>query len=98
MKGTWYFYVLADINQRLYAGCSPDPIRRLQQHNGQLPGGAHTTRTGRPWRIVYSEVRLDRSSAMRAEREFKRMNRPEKLVWLKVCRVDLANSIDPPTS
>ena len=40
--------------QRTYVGFTAcaSPWRRLAQHNGELVGGAATTATGRPWRVV----------------------------------------------
>ncbi|KAM0787894.1 hypothetical protein ACM66B_003944 [Microbotryomycetes sp. NB124-2] len=39
-----------------YIGSTPDPPRRIKQHNGLIQGGAFKTRYGRPWEqemIVY---------------------------------------------
>ncbi|EOD37607.1 hypothetical protein EMIHUDRAFT_225154 [Emiliania huxleyi CCMP1516] len=36
---------------RTYVGASPDPVRRLRQHNGELSGGGAPA-AGRPWRIL----------------------------------------------
>lgn len=53
----WFVYVLLSSGgsreraRRSYVGISLDPARRLLQHNGELPGGAKSTRGGRPWRI-----------------------------------------------
>lgn len=42
----WYFYLLQNQNCT-YAGVSPDPQRRLRQHNKELKGGAKYT-TSKP--------------------------------------------------
>jgi predicted GIY-YIG superfamily endonuclease len=45
----WYFYLIEN-NGFTYAGVSPDPIRRLRQHNGEIKGGAkYTTSKGSGW-------------------------------------------------
>lgn len=46
----WHFYIIAN-NGCTYAGVSPDPTRRLRQHNGEIKGGAkYTTSKGKGWR------------------------------------------------
>ena len=49
----WCVYLLiAKDNRRTYIGASNDPERRLRCHNGELSGGAKSTRDNRPWRHV----------------------------------------------
>lgn len=48
----WLVYVLLSSNgRRTYVGITNDVERRLAQHNGELPGGAKSTRAGRPWSV-----------------------------------------------
>tara|TARA_B100001093_G_C26222181_1_gene756629 strand:- start:78 stop:482 length:405 start_codon:yes stop_codon:yes gene_type:complete len=49
---SWIFYIIKNDNCT-YAGVSPDPIRRLRQHNGEIKGGAkYTTSKGAGWKHV----------------------------------------------
>ena len=43
----WLFYIIRNGN-RTYAGVSPDPVRRLRQHNKELAGGAKYTTAHAP--------------------------------------------------
>ncbi len=52
MSSCWTVYVLVSLwSERTYVGVTNDLKRRLDQHNGVLPGGAKATRAGRPWRV-----------------------------------------------
>ena len=48
----WIFYIIIN-NKCTYAGVSPDPIKRLRKHNGEICGGAkYTTSKGPGWKHV----------------------------------------------
>jgi putative endonuclease len=48
----WLVYVLLSSDEtRTYVGVTVELERRVDQHNGALPGGAKSTRAGRPWRV-----------------------------------------------
>ena len=48
----WSFYIIYNGNAT-YAGVSPDPIRRLRQHNSEIKGGAkYTTSRGSGWQHI----------------------------------------------
>ena len=45
----WHFYLIRN-GGCTYAGVSPDPVRRLRQHNSEIKGGAkYTTSKGPGW-------------------------------------------------
>ena len=49
----WFFYIIYN-NNFTYAGVSPDPKRRLKQHNGEMSGGAkYTTSKGTEWAVKH---------------------------------------------
>ena len=65
----------------LYTGWTTDPTRRARQHN--RGAGARYTRTHGPVRLVYVEDQPDRSSAMRRERQIKRLTHAQKLALIQ---------------
>ncbi len=59
-----------------YCGYTSDLNRRIEEHNSGR--GSKYTRARRPVRLVYSEERETRSSAMKREAEIKKFSRKEK--------------------
>lgn len=52
MSTDWKCYLIENQGST-YVGVSPDPVRRLRQHNGEISGGAkYTTSKGAGWRHV----------------------------------------------
>ena len=50
MSTGWFVYIL-EKEGYTYVGVSPDPTRRLRQHNGEIKGGArYTTSKGPGWK------------------------------------------------
>ena len=48
----WVFYIIQN-KHFTYCGVSPDPVRRLRQHNGEIKGGAkYTTSKGPGWEHI----------------------------------------------
>lgn len=64
----WCVYLLASNTGRTYVGSTTNPHRRLRQHNGEIAGGARSTR-GHTWRIcIYLSGFQNRSVACRWEK------------------------------
>ena len=86
----WYVYVLQSTVLReggkpgfTYVGATNDPVRRLKQHNGELPGGARYTSKYRPWvpRALFGPYK-GRRDALRAEYALKHRKRGEnRIKW-----------------
>lgn len=51
-KKAYYCYLIVSLkNGRTYIGYSSNPHRRLREHNGEIKGGAKSTRAHRPYRL-----------------------------------------------
>ena len=78
----WQVYLLQCADSSLYAGVTTDLARRLQQHNGQLAGGARYTKARRPAVLVWSEACDSRSDAQQREYALRRLSRAQKLALI----------------
>jgi putative endonuclease len=79
MASTWHVYILECADGSLYTGVATDLQRRLQQHNGELAGGARYTRGRRPVALLWSDAASDRSDAQRREASIRKLSREQKL-------------------
>jgi len=70
-------YIVECVDQTLYTGWTTNIEQRLKAHNAGR--GAKYTRSRAPVRLVYTEEKPDRRTAMQRELEIKRMNRAGKL-------------------
>jgi putative endonuclease len=66
-----YVYILfSDIKDRYYIGSSANVKLRLHRHNA---GATSSTKTGRPWKIVYTQEFNSKTEALKYEMYLKRM-------------------------
>jgi putative endonuclease len=75
---SWNCYLLRCADDTLYCGITNDLDKRLAAHNAGE--GAKYTRGRAPLRLVYQEACVDKSSALKREREIKSFTRAEKLL------------------
>ena len=75
----WNVYILECADGSLYTGIARNLELRLQQHNGERPGGARFTRGRRPVRLLWSAAAADRSLAAQREAAIKKLSRRQKL-------------------
>lgn len=74
---TCYCYIVECADGTLYTGWTTDPKRRVDMHNKGL--GARYTKMRRPVKLVHVEKMPDRLSAMKRERDIKKMSRSQKI-------------------
>jgi len=77
-KKAWFVYIIKTQKDRLYTGITTDLARRFQEHQSDMSKGAKFFRSDKPEKIVYSELRENRSSASIREAEIKRLTRKQK--------------------
>lgn len=79
----WCTYILECNDGTLYCGITNNLARRLQQHNGEIPGGAKYTAQRRPVKLCHAWQQLNRSQASQTEAQIKKMSRQQKIRLLK---------------
>ena len=82
-KEMHYIYLVRCSDDSLYCGWTTDLKRRIDAHNGQIPGGAKYTRGRRPVTLVYAESFHQKQEAQRREYAIKRMTKTKKLRLIK---------------
>ncbi len=74
----YYLYILMCNDGTYYTGITSELERRIEEHNTS-PKGAKYTRSRRPLHLVYHEVCLDKSSALKREKAIKQLTRLQKI-------------------
>ena len=65
----WTVYILKSISTgKFYIGCTSDLNRRLDEHNA---GRNLSTKSRRPWSLVYSETFAEQDPAYAREKQIK---------------------------
>ena len=82
-KEMHYIYLVRCSDNSLYCGWTTDLKRRIDAHNGHIPGGAKYTRGRRPVTLVYAESFHQKQEAQRREYAIKRMTKTKKLRLIK---------------
>ncbi len=76
----WTVYILECADHSLYTGIALDPVKRLAAHNQGR--GAKYVRSKLPVRLLYQEICLTKSSALRREAVIKQLSRSSKLALI----------------
>jgi len=76
----YYIYILySESRDRYYIGFSSDVDERLERHNA---GASKSTKSGRPWKIVYTESFDTNTEALKREREIKKKKSRKYIEYL----------------
>jgi putative endonuclease len=68
---TYYVYILESLTSGfLYKGYTTDYIKRLEQHNN---GESRYTSLHRPWKLVYVEICINKTSPLKRESNLKEL-------------------------
>jgi len=81
LEKTWCLYVLRCRDGSLYCGITNDLPKRLDMHR-EGKGAKYTRGRGPLW-LIGSWSHEDMSAALKAERVFKSLSRPQKEKWLE---------------
>lgn len=77
MKKKWTVYIIECSDGRLYTGITVDMERRFKEHRESAKGAKFFNSTNAE-RIVYQEIKKDRSQASIREAQIKKLSRKEK--------------------
>ena len=69
----YWVYVLQNPGGKFYVGQTDDLSARLNSHNRTDKTDGKFTRKNGPWKLIWNEAHLTRSSAMTRERQIKGM-------------------------
>ena len=79
----WHVYLAECADGTLYCGIAKDPVKRMAEHNGDLPGGARYTRGRRPVILLASKACASKSDALKLERVIKASPRRKKMSFMR---------------
>jgi predicted GIY-YIG superfamily endonuclease len=80
LKVMWFLYILECTDGSLYTGITNNLERRLEAHKNKKGGSYTRSRTVK--KMVYSEKKRTKSSALRRELEIKSWPRARKLAFI----------------
>jgi putative endonuclease len=78
---TWICYLLQCSDDSLYCGITNNLEKRIALHNAGE--GAKYTRGRLPVELLYNELCIDKSSALKREIQIKKLSRQAKLALVK---------------
>src|SRR5687767_6672852 len=91
----FWVYVLQNRRGKFYVGHTEDLIERLKDHNRTDCFDGHFTRKNGPWTLEWSEVHESLSSAVKRERQIKRMKSAK---WIRKNLLNESTAVNPDES
>lgn len=88
----WYLYMIECVNGSIYTGIAVDVASRYAAHASGK--GAKYTRAHKPQALLLAVRYPDRSTASRAEYQFKRLTAGQKRMWI-ARGIELADAQEP---
>ena len=82
-RNAWHVYLVECADGTLYCGITKDIARRMDEHNGLLPGGARYTRGRRPVILPARKTCATKGEALKLEWAIKSRPREEKLSFMQ---------------
>ena len=91
----FYVYILQNPRGMFYIGQTADLSDRLEHHNRIDVFEGHFTRKNGPWTLIWTEPHSSRYSAMKREREIKRMKSAK---WIREHLLKSHSAVNPDES
>jgi putative endonuclease len=88
----FWVYVLENPFGKFYIGQTSDLVERLKDHNRTDCFEGHFARKNGPWSLVWYEQHASRSSAVRRERQIKRMKSAR---WIRQHLLTSCSAVNP---
>lgn len=85
----WYIYLAECKDKNLYCGITINIIKRFQQHNGIIAGGAKYTKGRRPVILLAFQPVENKSQALKLEIIIKKLPKQKKLPFLLELQHDI---------
>jgi len=73
----YYVYIVECSDGTYYCGYTTNLDARIKKHNNSITGAKYT-KSRRPVKLIYSEILLTKTQAMKRENEIKKLTRREK--------------------
>ena len=77
----YFVYILQCCDNSLYTGITNDIEKRMHMHESKK--GSKYVRAHLPFKLIYSEIQDTKQSALKREREIKKLSHEEKLELIK---------------